>query len=533
MGLPSKCGGGGGGDPHLYTIDGTYYGFQAAGEFVLLRSPGRDLEIQMRTRPVRDTVSSIKGIAVRAVQTRFTIQYGRDSLVHINGEPVSLDEDIEFSIDPADLPAIYRPKRNRYVIVVDEDTIIRVDANGFWMNFDTQISRQTYDDLTGLLGDGDGQSANDLRSRSGMEIYLDTLDEAARHNALYRMFGDSWRIAQEESLFDYADGESTETFTDKAYPKISEDADTEPKLSRAEAEEVCRAAGLTSGIFFETCVYDVMMTGERGYAEAAAAIGADATDVITRRATRIGGPIAVSADTSPNSTSDTAPVFEDMMQEGISFKVNSVVAPGEEVTATWTDALPNRAFMLRLVDTEDDNPRSVSPYGVSLSSAELGDSDKTFTFTAPGQPGFYMLRYVDWQDKTIAARVYIRVVSDVSPKEDDLNLDPSILISTPGIELNFAKTIAVGEPIAVTWVDADTSRNYIIEVVEAGDTTYNSMSYGGRWTQARRNGYDTREWTTKPINEPGQYSMRYVDRGTRTILHLETFEVVVADETQP
>ncbi|NJN21613.1 MAG: hypothetical protein HC812_11085 [Leptolyngbya sp. RL_3_1] len=42
--------------------------------------------------------------------------------------------------------------------------------------------------------------------------------EDAYFDRLYRQFGDSWRITQADSLFDYRSGESTVTFTDRNFP---------------------------------------------------------------------------------------------------------------------------------------------------------------------------------------------------------------------------------------------------------------------------------------------------------------------------
>src|SRR5262249_6185372 len=65
----------------------------------------------------------------------------------------------------------------------------------------------------GLLGDFNGTLANDLQTRDGSGIaFPPSFDE------LYHTFGESWRITPEESLFDYAGGESTATFIDRTFP---------------------------------------------------------------------------------------------------------------------------------------------------------------------------------------------------------------------------------------------------------------------------------------------------------------------------
>jgi len=43
-------------------------------------------------------------------------------------------------------------------------------------------------------------------------------DPAERHEILYKKFGNAWRVTDKNTLFDYADGTSTKTFTDEDWP---------------------------------------------------------------------------------------------------------------------------------------------------------------------------------------------------------------------------------------------------------------------------------------------------------------------------
>ncbi len=45
------------GDPHIHTVDGKSYDFQAVGEFTLLRDSEDGLEIQVRQTPVATAAS--------------------------------------------------------------------------------------------------------------------------------------------------------------------------------------------------------------------------------------------------------------------------------------------------------------------------------------------------------------------------------------------------------------------------------------------------------------------------------------------
>jgi hypothetical protein len=115
--------------------------------------------------------------------------------------------------------------------------------------------------VSGLLGDYDGNAANDLVVRGGAPVGDPTFA------ALYPKFADSWRIAQADSMFDYAPGQSTATFTDRSYP--AQPSDAHPAGSPA-AEAVCRAAGVTDPISLQNCILDVALSGQAVFAAAAA-----------------------------------------------------------------------------------------------------------------------------------------------------------------------------------------------------------------------------------------------------------------------
>ncbi|MDT5367856.1 MAG: hypothetical protein QOC62_2287 [Mycobacterium sp.] len=85
-------------------------------------------------------------------------------------------------------------------------------------------------------------------------------------------FGDAWRISQADSLFPYPPGESTATFTDRAFPT------GEPQLAGTDqARTVCQQAGVISADMLAACVLDVTVTGNPVLADAAAAVARDVT----------------------------------------------------------------------------------------------------------------------------------------------------------------------------------------------------------------------------------------------------------------
>jgi hypothetical protein len=117
--------------------------------------------------------------------------------------------------------------------------------------------------IRGLLGTHDGKPDNDLTTRFGKTL------RTARPSDLYRSFGHSFRIRNDESLFDYSPGDTTTTFTDRSFPLLGGKPPAPRAAEVARAEDVCRKAGVVADAL-EACAVDVAITGHEGFARAAA-----------------------------------------------------------------------------------------------------------------------------------------------------------------------------------------------------------------------------------------------------------------------
>jgi len=91
-----------------------------------------------------------------------------------------------------------------------------------------------------------------------------------RYIDLYEKFADAWRITDKISLFDYAPGTSTNTFAMHDWPPekppcvIPETMPVHP-AKQAMAQEACEL--VTPKILHSDCVFDVMATGDSGFAK--------------------------------------------------------------------------------------------------------------------------------------------------------------------------------------------------------------------------------------------------------------------------
>jgi len=108
---------------------------------------------------------------------------------------------------------------------------------------------------------------NNFNVNTWIPIPLDSVTEAYLQ-AIHRQFGDSWRISQAESLFDYPPGKNTASFTNKAFPNGFVVLRMLNPKSVEMAEKACHEAGV-EGDRLEDCLFDVAVTEDSGFAKMA------------------------------------------------------------------------------------------------------------------------------------------------------------------------------------------------------------------------------------------------------------------------
>lgn len=264
-GCAGRCGGSNG-DPHLTTFDGRFYDFQGAGEYTLVRSTEDSLEVQVREQPYpgSNTLAINTAIALRVGTDRIVVSSGRPLPVRVNGSGF-------VPVQPTPLPGGGRIARvgDQLEITWPEATVARLWSVG-WYGVAVLLSPvdARKGKLAGLLGDFDGSTENDFKTRDGRLLG----EIAGSRPRLYGTFGESWRISQQASLFDYAPGQSTCTFTNRRFPGKIETVDSLPKRERRGAEAVCRTLRIADRRIFDVCVLDVAGTGDNSFATAGATL---------------------------------------------------------------------------------------------------------------------------------------------------------------------------------------------------------------------------------------------------------------------
>ena len=252
------------GDPHLTTLDGTAYDFQAAGEFVTLESiAGDPFEIQTRLGTISNTkcpdVTYVKAVAARVGEHRVAVYADRSENLWIDGKAFEMPTDF---ISLGGGHGITVPSTANYRIFWPGGESLTVDARGQNLDISVYVPDSRRGQLQGILGRFNGEAGDDLVLRDGTP-----LEEPVDWEDLYGKFADSWRITDDESLFDYESGNSTATHTDKSVPSRPTTLDDIPASDEMAARKTCKDAGLKNSTLLRDCVIDVYCTGDKAFAD--------------------------------------------------------------------------------------------------------------------------------------------------------------------------------------------------------------------------------------------------------------------------
>ncbi len=283
FGCPSGCGNVQG-DPHMDTIDGAPYDFQAAGEFTVVRSRTDGLEIQERQQPVGRVfkvhtdrlVSVVTAVAMRVggATLEFDHSVPRSAMVvRLNRHTIRVRTGKVVRLRGG---GALKNMRSAYGVAWPDGTQVRVFvAGGDGVSFLIQPAADRSGELTGLLGNFDHSPNNDFVSRGGREfrpVFAATpraLTSPIGYRAEYKQFGPSWRIKQSQSLFFYPRGESTRTFTIPGFPGRLYPLVSLPSANRLRAGRICRRAHVRNTVLLHNCVFDVAATNSPSYATGA------------------------------------------------------------------------------------------------------------------------------------------------------------------------------------------------------------------------------------------------------------------------
>lgn len=277
------------GDPHVTTINGINYDFQAAGEFTILRNEDTRFELQARQTPVLTSftpganpytglascVSLNTAVALRVGKHRVT--YQTPAGASANEKRLELRVDGE-RVDPREGRDLgggnlinKTTEAGELVVQMADDTRVVViplfwTSQGYWY-LDVQVfNTSAREGVMGPILPGEWLP----RAPDGMSFGPKPASLLDRHQQLNHKFADAWRVNGSTSLFDYPAGATTADFTDVNWPPESGQSCTSTTLTapvpRVEeprpdlAKRACR--GIKDKAILRNCIFDVTVMGD-------------------------------------------------------------------------------------------------------------------------------------------------------------------------------------------------------------------------------------------------------------------------------
>ena len=289
------------GDPHLATFDGLRYDLQTLGELILVKANRGGFEVQARQTPFNNSgsVSVNSAVAMKVGRDRvaFYAEHFPDAdtsnPLRVNGKPAIIEGNNKLKLSgggeifkQGNLYIVNYPTGEKVVV-----SPLRAGSNAY---FDVSpfVNNQA-GVYSGLLGNVNGNPKDDQQIRGGGSI-LETQStygdlkqvfdkvglrlpgvlnraEQVYFDQLYKEFANSWRVKQEESLFDYATGQTTKNYLVAGFPDKYLKLDMLTPQQIQTARSACDTAQVSQDMM-QGCIFDVGFSGFNEFAYAASQV---------------------------------------------------------------------------------------------------------------------------------------------------------------------------------------------------------------------------------------------------------------------
>ncbi|MFZ6178920.1 VWD domain-containing protein [Nannocystis pusilla] len=256
-------------DVHIVSHDGLLFDFQAGGEFVLTRATeGAPFEVQTRQEPFGEQLALSYNTALATVVDghRVGLYTRMPSTLYVDGVPTELAIDQTLALGGGQIDRI---DGSTYVIDYPGGEQVRARRAGTLngdlrhFNIGVHLPESRAGAVEGLLGDADGDRANDIRT--GPDTFIPhPVSFALLHGPGPGTFRAAWQVEPAASLFDYAAGTDPMTFRAPPYSLMPTAQLGTNGPHAALAQTACASCPI---LLREGCLLDVGHTGDAAFAE--------------------------------------------------------------------------------------------------------------------------------------------------------------------------------------------------------------------------------------------------------------------------
>jgi hypothetical protein len=289
------------GDPHIITLDGLGYDFQAVGEYVLVETDAgatNPFAVQVRFEPLpgSDLVSVTTRMAVEIDGVTVEVDALGDTPILIDGAPLTAEQlatgaaDVNGdAADPGGAYDVFFNADQSEITIVLNDTgeqlvIKNMDGALNICVFLADAPGGNAGAISGLMGNGNGDLTDDYELRDGTAVPASevTTDEdgtpSLSFDYLYGRgafdgagYAQSWELGAGERLFTNTASYPT------GFPAASLKIDDLPADLREDAEAAAIAAGLDPAdkAIFDAAVLDFALTGDADFLAGALGLAAE------------------------------------------------------------------------------------------------------------------------------------------------------------------------------------------------------------------------------------------------------------------
>ncbi|XP_033100056.1 protein mesh-like isoform X2 [Anneissia japonica] len=263
--------GGGNGDPHIRTLDGTSYTFNGHGEYTFIEALDRQFVMQCRTEQIpgtrasRFTAMAAKINGTDSVHIGLSERRGLDARIKSNNgwQLVDFEHTDYWEFNGVSVLKLNSTKVS-FTVIFDAGIAFTIEETNDIMSVIFFGSDSMKGSTRGLMGTWNDNSSDDFLTPNG-----DIISANSTIRDIHFNFGQLWSIDPQDSLFYYEPGKGHGDYSDSSFVPIFEPPNN---VDDVEIQRVC-------GSNFE-CMFDYQVTGDPVIAEATRASVDDLNSIV-------------------------------------------------------------------------------------------------------------------------------------------------------------------------------------------------------------------------------------------------------------